>query len=180
MSQSGKTTTKRQILRSASPRAWVGVVSSSHVERGVEGGFAQLCHGRHRPLSTMSVGDWLVYYSPKTELDGGAPLRSFTAIGRVVGEAPYPFDMGGGFVPFRRAIAYEQALRHVPVASIAHRLAFVRQHPSWGMLARRGHFEIDVADLAIIAHAMGVFVDPLVTSREHERPAETCGPCQAR
>ena len=35
----------------ASPRAWVGVVSRAHVLRGVEGGFAQLCHGKHAPLS---------------------------------------------------------------------------------------------------------------------------------
>jgi hypothetical protein len=53
--------------------------------RGVEGGFAQLCHGKRLPLEKMSVGDWLVYYSPRTEMRGGEPLREFTALGRVHG-----------------------------------------------------------------------------------------------
>src|SRR5713226_9759858 len=87
-------------------RAWVGVVSRAHVLRGVAGGFAQLGHGKQGPLARMSVGDWLVYYSPKTDFPDGMPLRAFTALGRVVGDRAYAFDMGGGFVPYRRDIAY--------------------------------------------------------------------------
>lgn len=35
-----------------SPRFWVGVVSESHVVRGVEGGFCQVCHGKSAPPKT--------------------------------------------------------------------------------------------------------------------------------
>ena len=48
----------------AGVRYWLGVVSRAHVERGVAGGFAQLCHGRAAPLARMQTGDWLIYYSP--------------------------------------------------------------------------------------------------------------------
>src|SRR2546428_11537886 len=87
-------------------RAWVGVVSRAHVLRGVAGGFAQLCHGKHGPLARMSVGDWLAYYSPRTDFPDGAPLRAFTALGRVVRENPYAVDMGKGFGAYPRDIPY--------------------------------------------------------------------------
>ncbi len=134
-------------------RAWVGVVSRSHVWRGVSGGFAQLGHGKQSPLARMSLGDWLVYYSPATEFPDGTPLRAFTAIGRVVGENPYRVDMGGGFRPFRRDVAYVAGAREVPIRELASKLEFVNGR--WGILARRGHFEIAMADLGTIASAMG-------------------------
>ena len=56
----------------------------------------------------MRRGDWLIYYSPTVEM-GGAALRAFTAVGRVESEEIYPYDMGGGFVPFRRDVRYVDA-----------------------------------------------------------------------
>jgi len=144
--------TKTQVSRARVPRAWVGVVSRSHVRRGVAGGFAQLNHGKRESLERMSVGDWLVYYSPRSDFPGGEPLRAFTAIGRIVGERVYTFDMGGGFVPYRRDVEYVKRAREVPIADLT--LSFTR-NPNWGMLARRGHFEIEISDLEQIAKAMG-------------------------
>ncbi|HEX7928089.1 MAG TPA: EVE domain-containing protein [bacterium] len=138
------------------PRAWIGVVSRSHVMRGVAGGFAQLCHGKAAPLARMQRGDWLIYYSPRTDYPDGAPLKAFTAIGQIVGEHVYLHDMGGGFVPRRRDVAFAPGAKEVPVADLAPQLDFIREHPNWGMLARRGHFEIGLDDLAAIAKAMGV------------------------
>jgi EVE domain-containing protein len=135
-------------------RAWVGVVSRAHVQRGVVGGFAQLCHGKRASLDRMRNGDALVYYSPTTEFRGGSALQAFTALGVVLGESSYPFDMGGGFIPFRRQLAYAACLREVPLRELAPQLHFVQSNPSWGMLARRGHFEIDLHDFELIATAM--------------------------
>ena len=148
--------TKKAAAGATPPRAWVGVVSRSHVQRGVAGGFAQLNHGKAAPLGRMAVGDWLVYYSPRTDYPDGAPLKAFSAIGRVTGEKSYRFDVGGGFVPYRRDVAYERGARETKVEDLAPRLRFIREHPNWGMLARRGHFEIGLDDLAVIAEAMGV------------------------
>lgn len=135
-------------------RAWVGVVSRAHVLRGIAGGFAQLCHGKQQPLARMRFGDWLVYYSPSTEFGGGAALRAFTAIGQIVGDRAYEFDMGGGFVPFRRNVSYETGVRDVAVSDVASKLHFIQRNQNWGMLARRGHFEIDLHDFQVIAKAM--------------------------
>lgn len=137
------------------PRAWVGVVSRAHVQRGVHGGFAQVCHGKQGPLIRMRPGDWFIYYSPSTEMNVGEPLRAFTAIGRVKEGEAYSFDMGGGFVPYRRDISYFRA-KEVPIASLSHVLHFTQRGSNWGMLARRGHFEIDLHDRDVIARAMGV------------------------
>ena len=87
-------------------RYWIGVVSLSHVTRGVQGGFAQMGHGKAAPLRRMSEGDWLVYYSPRTDMSDGEPLQQFTAIGRVTGHTVYEHPMGPDFVPFRRDVKY--------------------------------------------------------------------------
>src|SRR2546428_13353384 len=78
-------------------RAWVGVVSRAHVLRGVAGGFAQLCHGKHGPLARMSVGDWLAYYSPRARFPDGAPLRGGTALGRCASDNAGAVALGNGF-----------------------------------------------------------------------------------
>lgn len=44
-------------------RYWIGVASKEHVMRGVQGRFAQVCHGKAGPLKQMRPNDWLIYYS---------------------------------------------------------------------------------------------------------------------
>jgi len=134
-------------------KAWLAVVSCAHVRRGVAGGFAQVCHGKAAPLRRLQPGDWLVYYSPSMEM-GGAPLRAFTAIGRVEDDRVFAFDMGGGFVPFRRRVRYLDATS-AALAPIAATLELCAR-PSWGMALRRGLLPLSLADLAVVARAMGV------------------------
>jgi hypothetical protein len=134
-------------------RYWLGVVSRAHVERGVAGGFAQLCHGRAAPLARMRAGDWLVYYSPKTEMRPDAPrLQAFTALGRLVDDRVYEFDMGDGRVPHRRDVQYE-AVRPVPLDLVKPELHLVSK-PDWTLQLRRGHVELDAHDFTLIATAM--------------------------
>ena len=64
-------------------RYWIGVASQDHVKAGVAGGFAQLGHGKHAPVQQLSPGDWVIYYSTKTTMTGGEPVKAFTAIGKV-------------------------------------------------------------------------------------------------
>jgi len=132
--------------------AWLGVVSRAHVERGVAGGFAQLCHGKAQPLQRMRAGDWLVYYSPSTEMRGGARLQAFTALGQLADDRVYEFDMGGGFVPFRRDVRYAR-VRPVPLADLAPRLHLTAR-PGWAMQLRRGHLPLDEHDFALIRDAL--------------------------
>ncbi len=57
-------------------RYWLGVASRDHVLIGVNGGFAQVCHGRRGPLSRMQPGDGLIYYSPTGVFRGTNPLHA--------------------------------------------------------------------------------------------------------
>ena len=132
---------------------WLGVVSRTHVQRGVSGGFAQVCHGKAAPLRRMQTGDWMIYYSPTMEM-GGEALRNFTALGEVVDDEVFQHDMGGGFVPFRRRIRYAPA-REISLAALEDQLDLCAQ-PNWGMVLRRGHLKLSPRDLATIAGAMGV------------------------
>ncbi|WP_225972478.1 EVE domain-containing protein [Ephemeroptericola cinctiostellae] len=134
-------------------RYWIGVVSQSHVQRGVAGGFAQLCHGKAAPLKRMKVDDGLIYYSPKTDMSDGLPLQQFTAIGRVVGEAAYEFAMSESFVPFRRDIAYLPA-QPTAIQPLLPHLSFIKDIKHWGYPFRTGHFEICRDDFLCIAAAM--------------------------
>ncbi|BDI34411.1 UPF0310 protein YdcG [Capsulimonas corticalis] len=136
-------------------RYWIGVVSQSHVERGVAGGFAQLCHGKCAPLRRMNVGDWLVYYSPKTDMTDGEPLQMFTAIGQVVGESAYEYEMSPKFIPFRRDIVYA-ACKPAAIQPLLPRLSFIHDVKRWGYPFRSGHFEMTKADFDLIAQQMEV------------------------
>jgi hypothetical protein len=145
-------------VQSKTTRHWLGVVCGEHVLRGVTGGFAQLCHGKEAPLRRMAAGDWLIYYSPSEQMRGGRPTRAFTALGQVVDDRVFAFDMGGGFVPFRRRVRY-QAVRAVPLAEL-HYVLHLTSRPHWGMALRRGHLALDQHDFDIIANAMQAPADP--------------------
>jgi len=48
---------------------WMLVASKNHVQLGIQSGIAQACHGKAHPLKRMSVGDGIIYYSPKQEFE---------------------------------------------------------------------------------------------------------------
>ena len=135
------------------PRYWIGVVSRSHVRRGVEGGFAQLGHGKEAPLRRLARGDRLVYYSPRTSHPDGEPLRAFTALGEVADDDVFRVEVDGGFRPWRRRVRYEP-VREVPAAELLDSLDVVPERRSWGLVVRRGLVEIGETDFERIAAAM--------------------------
>jgi len=135
---------------------WIGVVSLNHVQKGVEEGFGQLCHGKERPLKRMQKGDWIIYYSPKKSLDSNEPVRAFTAIGRVKDERIYEFQMAENFIPFRRDIDFYKDAKAVPIKRILDYLEFVEDKSKYGYKFRFGHFEISKKDFLLIAHEMGL------------------------
>ena len=110
-------------------RYWIGVASKNHVSRGVADGFCQLCHGKAQPLKRMSVGDWIVYYSPKEIFEKSTPCQKFTAIGEVVGTEVYPFEMSPGFIPHRRDIRFLKS-EDVPIRPLLDQLSFIKDKKS--------------------------------------------------
>ena len=133
--------------------AWLGVVSEDHVRRAVSLGIAQVNHGTRAGLARMSVGDWMIYYSPKQRRDGGEPIKAFTAIGRLVDDEIWQAD-DGDFHPFRRRVEYVQDAVAAPIASLQGALDLTAR-PNWGYQLRRGLLELSPGDLDIICGAMG-------------------------
>ena len=134
-------------------RHWVIVASKNHVMNGVRAGIAQANHGKATSLKRMKVGDGVLYYSPKLEFEGSEKLQAFTAIGHVTGETVYPFDMGDGFIPYRRDVKYLECV-DVPIQPLVSALTFIENKTSWGYLFRFGFFEIPKPDFDLIASQM--------------------------
>lgn len=135
------------------PKNWIAVASADHVKRGVEGGFMQVCHGKAAPLRRINAADRVVYYSPTQTMGVPGRLQAFTAIGTVKSGEPYPFDMGGGFVPYRRDVQWLPA-KDAPIHPLLDVLSFSAGVRNWGYRFRFGLFEVTEQDMAAIATAM--------------------------
>lgn len=135
-------------------RYWLGVVSKEHVQKAVQGGFAQVCHGKKGPLLKMKMGDGFIYYSPKVAVDRPDPCKCFTAIGRIKKETVYQVEMTPHFHPFRIDIDYLPG-KEIPITSLLHELELTKRK-SWGMQLLRGLLEISEADFMAISKAMEV------------------------
>lgn len=122
---------------------------------GVAGGFAQVCHGKAAPLRRLAPGDAIAYCSPSASFGGCDALRAFTAVGTVRDGAPSAFDMGNGFVPFRRDIDWLDGVP-TPIAPLLPRPSFAAGTRHWGARLRSGLLEVDPGDLAVVRVAMRV------------------------
>lgn len=147
------------------PRHWVAVASAEHARRGRDHrpvGFMQVCHGKSAPLRRLCAGDHVAYYAPSERMGERQPLQHFVSLGVILPGEPYAFDMGGGFVPFRRDVAYAPA-EPAAIAPLLDHFHFVTDRRHWGQKLRFGLFEIDDHDMALIAQAMNVTWPPTPT-----------------
>lgn len=140
-------------------RHWIAVASAEHVTLGRGGGFMQVCHGKAAPLARIKPGDGVAYYSPAGTIRGKDRLQAFTAIGIVAPGAVRQANMGGGFRPFRRDVAWLEG-RPAPIAPLLERLGFTAGRRNWGQRLRFGLLEVGADDFAVIAGAMGAALPP--------------------
>lgn len=154
---------------------WIGVVSRSHVLRGVAGGFAQMNHGKQAPLRRMKAGDGLIYYSPRESYPNGAPLQAFTALGFIRTGAVYEYDMTPdgvpGFVPWRIDVDY-QPVQPVSIKPLVAELDFIADKTHWGAAFRFGQIKIGEADFLKMAAAMGFVHTPERAGQVQALPAQ--------
>lgn len=156
---------------------WIAVASADHARRGRDAvndarrgrdtchapsriGFMQVCHGKRGPIARVKPGDRVAYYCPTTVMGGKDALQSFVSIGIVQAGEPYAFDMGGGFVPYRRNVAYVAA-NEAPIAPLLDDFEFIENRQHWGYKFRFGLFSISNHDMQLIASAMQVPGDVL-------------------
>ena len=119
------------------------VVSREHARRGVEGGFVMANHGKKAPLSRMARGDRILVYSPRDSFPDGEPLKAFTFVGEVTGEAPEPSEViPGGW----RLAATLREVEPVPLAQVKDRVPASR--------IRFGAFELPDEDAEAVVALM--------------------------
>ncbi len=143
-------------------RYWLGIVQRDHVLRGVELGIAQFNHGSKQTVSRLREADGLVYYSPKVSSPDGAPLREFTAIGRVADDSVFQDadgavmtnSFGEPYRPWRRRVDYDQFATATSIRPLIPVLDFTSASPNWGFQLRRGLIELSKNDFEIIKAQM--------------------------
>ncbi len=134
---------------------WIAVASREHVQNGVKGGFMQVCHGKAGPLKRMQCGDGIIYYSPKEVFQEKTPCQKFTAIGKIADEEIYPFDMGGGFIPYRRNVKFSPC-KEVSILPLVESLTFICNKKNWGAPFRFGLVKIPEIDFFLLQKHMKV------------------------
>lgn len=135
-------------------RFWVSVAAANHVARGRAGGFIQVNHGKRSPLMRMQPGDEIAVYSPVQTFGEKDKLQAFTAVGRIQPGEPYQGDMGGGFTPFRRDVAWWEGAPASIMPLLQH-LSFTKGDSNWGYKFRFGLFEVTAEDMTLVRNAMG-------------------------
>lgn len=132
---------------------WIGVVSRSHVQRGVQGGFIQLNHGKKAPVQRLKAGDRIALYSPRTAYPDGAPLQAFTALGIVRSGQVYQVEMAADFKPYRVDVDFVAATE-APIKPLLQRLSFIKDKTHWGAAFRFGFLRVPEDDFAIVEAAL--------------------------
>ena len=133
---------------------WIGVVSRSHVQIGVKGGFMQLHHGKKAPVQRVRAGDGVAMYSPRAEYPDGEALQRFTAIGVVASGEVYQVEMSADFKPYRVDVKFMKC-EEAPIKPLLEKLSFIKSKTQWGAAFRFGKLKIPPADFQLIAKAMG-------------------------
>ena len=136
---------------------WINTISRAHVLLGVAGGFTQADHGRNTRLRQLEHGDWLVFYSPRTEFRAGQSLQRFTAIGRISDDVRYQVQMSESFHPWRRTVQFLES-HEVLIQPLVTELTFIADKQHWGFPFRTGLFKVGQEDFGRIAAAMGVML----------------------
>lgn len=134
-------------------RFWINTVSLDHVEAAAKGGFTQADHGAATRLSRPKPGDEMVFYSPRTSLQGGTPVQKFTALATITGEKPYQVVISDDFQPWRLAATFHPCTA-VDAKPLVADLSFITDAAHWGLPFRRGLFSIPREDFLIISARM--------------------------
>jgi hypothetical protein len=132
---------------------WVITASKDHVKNGISQGIAQTCHGKSAPLKRMKKGDFVIYYSGKQTLGKPEKCQEFTALGKVLNDEIYQFQVSEDFCPSRRNIEFSQC-KDISILPLINDLQFFQNKKSWGYPFRFGILEINKHDFDLISSQM--------------------------
>ena len=132
---------------------WIIAASKDHVMKGVKGSFCQANHGKASSLKRMNKDDMVLFYSSKISSEGNEKLQAFTAVGKVKDDELFQFDVGNGFVPFRRRIEFMKC-KVVSILPLIEKLNFIKDKKHWGYPFRFGFLEIPKEDFELLSVMM--------------------------
>jgi predicted RNA-binding protein len=98
----------------------------------------------------MKKGDWILVYSSKVTMNGNDKCQAFTAIGQVIDDDVYQFQMSRDFIPFRRNIKFYDC-HEISILPLINELDFIQNKQLWGYPFRYGFLEIKENDFGIIS-----------------------------
>lgn len=101
----------------------------------------------------MQKGDFVVYYSGKQTLSKPGKCQEFTALGKVMDDEIYQFQVSEDFCPSRRNIDFLQC-EDASILPLINDLNFIQNKKSWGYPFRFGFFEINQHDFNLISAQM--------------------------
>ncbi len=136
---------------------WMGIACSQHAFAGRDGKFAQLGHGKKSAISGLKKGDWIVYYSPREEIDGGTLVQAFTTIGQITSDRPYQADQTMGFHPYRVDVNFVLEAELAPIRPLLEKLELTKgRGQNWGIVMRGAKRKLSKPDFQKIALAMRI------------------------
>ncbi|MEJ7558610.1 MAG: EVE domain-containing protein [Pedobacter sp.] len=140
-------------MEEISKKYWIIVASKDHVKKGITEGIAQACHGKSSPLKRMRKGDFVVYYSGKKTMGKADKCQEFTAVGKVLDDDIYQFQVSEDFCSSRRNIEFFQC-EDASILPLINNLEFIQSKKSWGYPFKFGFFEITEHDFNLISTQM--------------------------
>ena len=83
-------------------------------------------------------------------MNGSDKCQAFTAIGQVIDDDVYQFQMSQDFIPFRRNIKFYDC-HEISILPLINELDFIQNKKLWGYPFRYGFLEIKENDFKIIS-----------------------------
>lgn len=134
---------------------WIGVAFYDHVKTAAENGFAQLGHGKALALRSLNKGDWIVYYSPRTQLRGGEKVQASTSLGQIVSQSCYQVTDNANFHPYRVDVDCQKQTEIADIQPLLSTLQLTKDRGArWGLAFRRSKIKICADDFKAIFKAM--------------------------
>lgn len=132
---------------------WINVISKERVLAAVAEGVMQ-SQDNEAHLNRMKKGDWVVFYSPRTDIEGVTKLQSFTAIGQIADHTIYPVEKAPTLKIFRRKMDYVSS-KETPLIPLIQHLLFIVNKKHWGTVFKLSLIQIPDVDFQYIAKQMG-------------------------
>ena len=168
---------------------WIAVVSRDHAQIAARSGFLQVNHGKAAPLRRTSTGDEVFIYCPRSGMRAGEVLKRVEfrcvkvaeagRIPRVIeNDTVYQVEQAPGFKPFRKDVRFDTGFQGISIGDVQG--MELTANPHWGMLARRGFFEISAARRGVAPRvAEGAGVMRASTGRKSCERGEVTTPLKA-